>query len=60
MQIIYNTIALCETFDFQVFEDLAIQKKGRVTVFYCGPPGIAAVLSKYCLKYNFGFRQEPV
>ncbi|XP_013406457.1 NADPH oxidase 5-like [Lingula anatina] len=40
------------------FQKLKNLKKGRVTIFYCGPPGLAVVLGKKAAEYGFGFRKE--
>ena len=42
----------------QVFQQLANNKKGKVSVFFCGPPAISKVLKPKCAKYKFEFRKE--
>lgn len=42
----------------KVFKQLVAQKKGKVTVFYCGPPQLARLLRVKCDQYGFSFRKE--
>ncbi|KAI8118159.1 NADPH oxidase 5 [Lucilia cuprina] len=42
----------------KVFKQLQAQKKGKVTVFYCGPPQLAKTLRYKCDEYGFAFRKE--
>ncbi|XP_075169966.1 NADPH oxidase [Haematobia irritans] len=42
----------------KVFKQLQAQKKGKVTVFYCGPPQLAKTLRVKCDQYGFAFRKE--
>ncbi|PSN29470.1 NADPH oxidase 5 [Blattella germanica] len=42
----------------KVFKQLADQKKGKVTVFYCGPPQLGRILRVKCDQFNFSFRKE--
>nr|QOE76458.1 NADPH oxidase 5 [Nilaparvata lugens] len=42
----------------KVFKQLRDQKKGKVTVFYCGPPQLARILRLKCDHYGFSFRKE--
>ncbi|XP_061394612.1 uncharacterized protein LOC133330155 [Musca vetustissima] len=42
----------------KVFKQLQAQKKGKVTVFYCGPPQLAKTLRIKCDQYGFAFRKE--
>ena len=42
----------------QVFTTINCEKKGKVTVFYCGLPSLGKILQRYCVKYGFGFRKE--
>ncbi|XP_037941975.1 NADPH oxidase 5-like [Teleopsis dalmanni] len=42
----------------KVFKQLQAQKKGKVTVFYCGPPQLAKTLRFKCDEYGFAFRKE--
>ena len=43
---------------WQVFATLSKEKKGRVTIFYCGPPSLGSTISDYCVKYNFCYKHE--
>ncbi|XP_064547081.1 NADPH oxidase 5 isoform X3 [Drosophila montana] len=40
----------------KVFKQLQAQQKGKVTVFYCGPPQLAKTLRVKCDQYGFAFR----
>ncbi|XP_055837078.1 NADPH oxidase 5 isoform X2 [Episyrphus balteatus] len=42
----------------KVFKQLQDQKKGKVTVFYCGPAQLAKTLRYKCDQYEFAFRKE--
>ena len=42
----------------QVFQYLASVKKGKVSVFFCGPSAISKVLKAKCAEYRFEFRKE--
>ncbi|XP_075986113.1 NADPH oxidase [Anticarsia gemmatalis] len=42
----------------KVFKQLQEQHKGKVTVFYCGPPQLARVLRVKCDQFGFTFRKE--
>ncbi|XP_026680929.1 uncharacterized protein LOC103511343 [Diaphorina citri] len=42
----------------RVFKHLLDQKKGKVTVFYCGPPQLARILRLKCDQFGFSFRKE--
>ncbi|CAK9832938.1 NADPH oxidase 5 [Anthophora retusa] len=42
----------------KVFKQLQDQKKGKVTVFYCGPPQLAKVLRYKCDQFGVNFRKE--
>ncbi|XP_017779285.1 PREDICTED: NADPH oxidase 5 [Nicrophorus vespilloides] len=42
----------------KVFKQILDQKKGKVTVFYCGPPQLARILRVKCDQYGFSFRKE--
>ncbi|XP_014213874.1 NADPH oxidase 5 [Copidosoma floridanum] len=42
----------------KVFKQLQDQKKGKVTVFYCGPPQLGRILRYKCDQFGFGFRKE--
>ncbi|KAJ0171651.1 hypothetical protein K1T71_012414 [Dendrolimus kikuchii] len=42
----------------KVFKRLQEQNKGKVTVFYCGPPQLARILKLKCNQFGFIFRKE--
>ncbi|XP_058791385.1 NADPH oxidase 5 isoform X2 [Phymastichus coffea] len=42
----------------KVFKQLQLQKKGKVTVFYCGPPQLGRILRYKCDQFGFNFRKE--
>ncbi|KAK9497325.1 hypothetical protein O3M35_004664 [Rhynocoris fuscipes] len=42
----------------KVFKQILDQKKGKVTVFYCGPPQLARILRLKCDQFGFSFRKE--
>lgn len=42
----------------KVFKQLLDQKKGKITVFYCGPPQLGRSLRLKCDQYGFNFRKE--
>ncbi|XP_022126952.2 NADPH oxidase 5 [Pieris rapae] len=42
----------------KVFQRLQEQGKGKVTVFYCGPPLLARILRVKCDQFGFDFRKE--
>ncbi|EFX75389.1 hypothetical protein DAPPUDRAFT_323294 [Daphnia pulex] len=42
----------------KVFQKLVDEDKGKVTVFYCGPPQLAKELRKKCNEFGFDFRKE--
>lgn len=42
----------------KVFKKIQDQKKGKVTVFYCGPPQLAKALRFKCEQFGFMFRKE--
>ncbi|XP_060534326.1 NADPH oxidase 5 isoform X2 [Cylas formicarius] len=42
----------------KVFKQIADQKKGKVTIFYCGPPQLGRILRVKCDQYGFSFRKE--
>ncbi|XP_031835083.2 NADPH oxidase [Nomia melanderi] len=42
----------------KVFKQLKDKKKGKVTVFYCGPPQLAKILRYKCGQFGFHFRKE--
>ncbi|XP_041972377.1 NADPH oxidase 5 isoform X2 [Aricia agestis] len=42
----------------KVFQRLQEQRKGKVTVFYCGPPQLARILRVKCDQFGFNFCKE--
>jgi len=42
----------------KVFTQISEQRKGAVTVFYCGNPALAKVLRQKCEEFGFKFRKE--
>ncbi|XP_065906157.1 NADPH oxidase 5-like isoform X2 [Dysidea avara] len=42
----------------QVFQKLENERKGKVTIFFCGSPAISKILKAKCSEYNFEFRKE--
>ena len=42
----------------KVFTKLRQQRRGQVTVFYCGNPAIAKVLRYKCEEFGFKFRKQ--
>ncbi|XP_076282347.1 NADPH oxidase isoform X2 [Lasioglossum baleicum] len=42
----------------KVFKQLQDKKKGKVTVFYCGPPQLAKILRYKCGQFGFNFKKE--
>ncbi|XP_046447189.1 NADPH oxidase 5-like [Daphnia pulex] len=42
----------------KIFQKLVDEDKGKVTVFYCGPPQLAKELRKKCNEFGFGFSKE--
>jgi len=42
----------------KVFTKLREEKKGQVTVFYCGNQGLARTLKAKCQEFGFKFRKE--
>ncbi|XP_059475069.1 NADPH oxidase 5 isoform X2 [Neocloeon triangulifer] len=42
----------------KVLKQIQDQKKGKVTVFYCGPPQLARTLRVKCDQFGFNFRKE--
>lgn len=41
-----------------VLQNLIRQQKGKIDVFYCGPPALGTILSGKCSQYNVAFCQE--
>ncbi|KAF7267617.1 hypothetical protein GWI33_019109 [Rhynchophorus ferrugineus] len=42
----------------KVFKQISDQKKGKVTLFYCGPPQLGRILKVKCDQFGFIFRKE--
>ena len=42
----------------KVFTKLKDEKRGKVTVFYCGNPNLAKTLRQKCQEFGFDFRKE--
>ncbi|XP_072023995.1 NADPH oxidase 5-like [Amphiura filiformis] len=42
----------------QVFKQLEEERKGRVTVFFCGSPHLGNVIRQKCFQHGFDFRKE--
>lgn len=42
----------------KVFKQLQDRKKGKITVFYCGPPQLSKILRYKCDQFGFIFRKE--
>nr|XP_012143255.1 PREDICTED: NADPH oxidase 5 isoform X1 [Megachile rotundata] len=42
----------------KVFKQLQDRRKGKVTVFYCGPPQLAKILRYKCDQFGFKFKKE--
>ncbi|CAF1066670.1 unnamed protein product [Adineta steineri] len=42
----------------QVFGDLLCAKKGKISVFYCGPPALSGILTTKCRQYGFAYKKE--
>ncbi|XP_018332506.1 NADPH oxidase 5 [Agrilus planipennis] len=42
----------------KVLKQISDQKKGKVTVFYCGPPQLGRILRVKCDQFGFSFRKE--
>jgi predicted ferric reductase len=40
------------------FREMANQKKGRVTVFFCGPPQLGRIIQSHCIPFGFAFKKE--
>ncbi len=41
-----------------VFQELKDQRKGDITVFYCGNPLLAKTLQEKCEQFGFTYRKE--
>ena len=37
---------------------LVLCRKGRVTVFFCGPPQLSKILKQKCRDFGFDYRKE--
>ena len=42
----------------KVFKSISAQKKGKVTVFFCGSPQLGKILHMKCAEFGFDFRKE--
>ena len=42
----------------KIFQKLQDERKGKITVFYCGNPVVANILRAKCEEYGFDFRKE--
>ena len=42
----------------KVFTQIREQRKGRITVFYCGNPSLAKIVRTKCNEFGFIFRKE--
>ncbi|XP_018347473.1 PREDICTED: NADPH oxidase 5 [Trachymyrmex septentrionalis] len=42
----------------KVFKQLQDKKKGKITVFFCGPPQLARILRYKCDQFGFCFKKE--
>jgi len=42
----------------KIFTKLGEERKGNITVFYCGNPILAKILRAKCEQFGFGFRKE--
>ena len=40
------------------FREMANQRKGRVTVFFCGPPQLGRIIQSHCIPFGFAFKKE--
>lgn len=41
-----------------VLQSLIRKQKGKINMFYCGPPNLSGVLQKKCNEYNIVFKKE--
>lgn len=41
-----------------LFSELSKQRRGRVTVFFCGPPALGRIVQSHCIPYGFAFKKE--
>ena len=42
----------------KVFKELQAQKKGKITVFFCGSPQLGKILKLKCDEFGFDYRKE--
>lgn len=42
----------------KVFKELQAQKKGKITIFYCGSPQLGKILKLKCDEFGFDYRKE--
>jgi hypothetical protein len=42
----------------KVFKQISAQKKGKVTLFFCGSPQLGKILQMKCAEFGFDFRKE--
>ena len=42
----------------KVFKEISAQKKGKVTVFFCGSPQLGKILKLKCDEFGFDYRKE--
>ena len=42
----------------RVFKKLHDNRKGKVTVFFCGPPQLGKILKQKCTEFGFEYRKE--
>jgi len=42
----------------KVFKEINDEKKGEVTVYFCGPPAVADMIKVFCDKYGFRLSKE--
>lgn len=40
------------------FSEMQSQRRGRTTVFFCGPPELGRVIHNNCIPFGFGFKKE--
>ena len=42
----------------KIFQKLQAERKGKITVFYCGNPVVASIIRGKCEQFGFDFRKE--
>jgi len=42
----------------KIFQKLQAERKGKITVFYCGNPVVASIIRGKCEEFGFDFRKE--